>query len=151
MLYRSNYLYRLIINNRCVEELTNRWEVHSETDRFFAASGVQLARSTSGQFYYRWRSPPSLRRRLEIFSLNPKAAALRITLNIDGTPLVSRSHTHPSHSPPSRLLIVSIFGCSRPPRNPVYVRGVDPSVLVFSLSSHRHAYISLLFSSHFID
>jgi hypothetical protein len=27
---------------------------------------------------------------------------------------------------------------------------VDPSVLAFSLSSHRHSYISLLFKSHFI-
>jgi hypothetical protein len=27
-----------------------------------------------------------------------KAAALRITLNIDGAPITSRTHTHPSHS-----------------------------------------------------
>jgi hypothetical protein len=32
-----------------------------------------------------------------------KAAALRISLNIDGTPLTSRSHTHPSHSQTFRL------------------------------------------------
>jgi hypothetical protein len=29
---------------------------------------------------------------------------------------------------------------SSPTRNPVYVRRVDPSVLVFSLLSHRHSY-----------
>ncbi len=34
--------------------------------------------------------------------------------------------------------------------NPVYARRVDPSALAFSLSSHRHSYISLLFSSRFI-
>jgi len=27
-----------------------------------------------------------------------KAAALRITLNLDGAPITSKSHTHPSHS-----------------------------------------------------
>jgi hypothetical protein len=28
-------------------------QAHRETDRFFAASGVQLVQSTSGQFHYR--------------------------------------------------------------------------------------------------
>jgi hypothetical protein len=32
----------------------------------------------------------------------------------------------------------------------VYTRHVDSSSLVFSLSSHRHSYISLVFRSHFI-
>ena len=45
----------------------------------------------------------------------------------------------------------SIFRCCSSPRNPVYARRVDPSALAFSLSSHRHSYISLLFSSRFID
>ena len=31
-----------------------------------------------------------------------KAAVLRITLYIDGTPITSKSHTHPSHSQTSR-------------------------------------------------
>ncbi len=34
---------------------------------------------------------------------------------------------------------------------PVYVRRVDSSALVFSLSSHRHSYIGLVFRSRFID
>ncbi len=38
------------------------------------------------------------------------------------------------------ILTNSIFRCSSPPRNPVYVRRVDPSALSFSLSSHRHSY-----------
>jgi hypothetical protein len=33
-----------------------------------------------------------------------KEAALRITLNLDGTTITSKSHTHPSHSKTSRLL-----------------------------------------------
>ena len=36
------------------------------------------------------------------------AAVLRINLNIDGTPITSRTHTHPSHSPTSRLLTSSL-------------------------------------------
>ena len=47
-------------------------QAHRETDRFFAASGVQL------------------------------------NLNIDGTPITSRTHTHPSHSQTSRLLTSSL-------------------------------------------
>jgi hypothetical protein len=65
---------------------------------------------------------------------------------------VSASHS-PSHSQTSRrsINLVSIFRCSSPPRNPVYARRVDHSALAFSLSSHRHSYISLLFRSRFID
>jgi len=35
------------------------------------------------------------------------------------------------------------------PRNPVYVRSLDPSVLVISLSLHRHPFVCMLFSSRF--
>ncbi len=34
---------------------------------------------------------------------------------------------------------------------PVYARRVDSSALVFSLSSYRHSYIGLVFTSRFID
>jgi hypothetical protein len=37
-----------------------------------------------------------------------KAAVLRIVLNIDGEPIASKSHTHPSHSETSRLLTSSL-------------------------------------------
>jgi hypothetical protein len=37
-----------------------------------------------------------------------KDAALRINLNIDGAPIASRSHTHPSHTQNSRLLTSSL-------------------------------------------
>jgi hypothetical protein len=35
------------------------------------------------------------------------------------------------------------------PRNPVCVMRLDPTVLAFSLSLHRHPFIYILFSSHF--
>ncbi len=54
-------------------------QAHRETDRFFAASGVQSAQSTSGGFFH--------------FRL--------------GGPIASKSHTHPSHSQTSRLLTSS--------------------------------------------
>ncbi len=37
-----------------------------------------------------------------------KAAALRITLNFDGAPTASKSHTQPAHSQTSRLLTWSL-------------------------------------------
>jgi hypothetical protein len=41
-------------------------------------------------------------------SLLVKETALRITLNIDDAPIVSQTHTHPSHSQTSRLLNSSL-------------------------------------------
>jgi hypothetical protein len=37
-----------------------------------------------------------------------KAAALRVTLNLDGAPIASHSHTHSSHLQTSRLLTLSL-------------------------------------------
>jgi hypothetical protein len=78
-------------------------QTHRETDRFFTASGFQLAQSTSGQFHYR-RAAFSSQLKSKVGNILVKAAALSITLNIDGSPITSRSHTHPSHSQTSRLL-----------------------------------------------
>ena len=80
-------------------------QAHQETDRFLAASGVQLPQHNCSITAAR-RSPHSSDRKWETFLA--KAAALRITLNIDGAPLTSRSHTHPSHSKTSRLLTSSL-------------------------------------------
>jgi hypothetical protein len=74
---------------------------------FFAASGAQLAHSTSGQFHY-LRAAFSSQVKSKIGNILAKTAALRITLNIDGAPLASRSHTHPSHSQTSCLLASSL-------------------------------------------
>ena len=42
------------------------------------------------------------------FSKLAKAAALRINVNLDGAPIASKSHTHPSHSQTDRLLTSSM-------------------------------------------
>ena len=83
-----------------------------------------------------------------------KASALSVNLNLDGAPIASNSHTHPSHSQManfSSINFVSIFRCSSSTTNPGYVRRVNSLVLVCSLSSHRHSYMPLIFSSRFLD
>jgi hypothetical protein len=72
-------------------------QAHRETDRFFAASGVQLAHTTSVQFHDR-RAAFSSQIKSKIGNILAKTAELRIILNIDEAPVASRSHTHPSHS-----------------------------------------------------
>ena len=82
-------------------------QAHRETDRFFAASGVQLAQHNSGLFHFR-RAAYSAQLKSKCGNLLAKAAALRINLNLDGTPITSKCHTHPSHSQTSRLLTSSL-------------------------------------------
>ncbi len=82
-------------------------QTHRETDRFFAVSGVQLAQSNRDQFHDR-REVFSSILKSKCDSILTKAAALRITLNIDGVPIISQTHTHPSHSQTSRLLTSSL-------------------------------------------
>jgi hypothetical protein len=54
-------------------------QVHRETDRFFKTSGVQFPEQNRGLFH-----------------------------KIDGSPITSRTHTHPSHSETSRILTSSL-------------------------------------------
>ncbi len=77
-------------------------------------------------------------------------AALSITFNL-GTHHIQITHSPITLGNLSSINLVSIFRYSSPPRNPVYVRYVDSSPLGFSLSSDRHTYIGLVFSSRFID
>ena len=61
-------------------------QAHRETDRFFAASGVQLAQTNpSGQFHFR-RAAFSQQLKSKVGLTLDKAAALRINLNLDGAP-----------------------------------------------------------------
>ena len=78
-----------------------------ETDRFFAASGVQFAQSNCGPYHYRRAAISSLLKS-RVGNILSKAAALRINLKLDGAPIASKSHTHPSHSQNSRLLTSSL-------------------------------------------
>ena len=82
-------------------------QAHRETDRFFATSGVQLAQSNSVLYHYK-RVVFSSHLKSKVGNILTKSAALRITLNVDGAPVVSRSHTHPSHSQTARLLTSSM-------------------------------------------
>jgi hypothetical protein len=70
---------------------------NKQTDRFFAASGVQSAQSDRGQFRFR-RAAFSQQPKSKVGLALAKVAALRINLNLDGVPITSKSHTHPSHS-----------------------------------------------------
>jgi hypothetical protein len=73
-------------------------QTHRETDRFFRTSGVQLAQCTSC----------SVNLKTQVGSTLVKVAVLRINLNIDGFPITSKTHTHPSYSQTSRLLTLSL-------------------------------------------
>ena len=75
---------------------------------FFAVSGVQSAQSTSGGFFHFRRAPFLSGLKSKVGLTLAKAAVLRIVLNLDGAPIASKSHTHPSHSQTSRLLTSSL-------------------------------------------
>ena len=82
-------------------------QAHRETDRFFAASGGQLAQPNSGLFHFR-RAAFFANLKSKIGNLLAKTASLRINVNLDGAPIASKSHTHPSHSQTSHLLTSSL-------------------------------------------
>ena len=83
-------------------------QAHRETDRFFAASGVQSVEQTSGGFFHFRRTAFSSMLKSRVSSILAKDEALRINLNLDGATITSTSHTHPSHSQTSRLLTSSL-------------------------------------------
>ena len=60
-----------------------------------------------GQFHFH-RAVFSSQLKSKIGNILTKDPGLRILLNIDGTPVVSRSHTHPSPLQTSRLLTSSL-------------------------------------------
>ena len=82
-------------------------QARREIDRFFAASGVQVPKSDRGYFHFRHTVfLDQLKSRVSL--ILTKAEALPITLNLDGDPITSTTHTHPSHSQTSRLLTSSL-------------------------------------------
>ncbi len=81
-------------------------QAHWKADRFFAASGVQVSESTSGEFFHFRRAAFSSILKSRVSLILTKPVVLRITLNLDGAPITSTSHTHPSHSQTSRKLLV---------------------------------------------
>ncbi len=84
-------------------------QAHRETDRFFTASGVQSAQSNLGVTWFHFHRAVVLNQLKSKCGLPlAKASALRVTLKLDGAPIASNSHTHPSHSQTSRLLTLSL-------------------------------------------
>jgi hypothetical protein len=72
---------------------------------------------------------------LRLVTYWPRLQQMCVNLNIDETPISSRSHTHPSHSQTSRLLSHSLsLGILFPRSTCVCVRLLDSPVLAFSLS-----------------
>jgi hypothetical protein len=82
-------------------------QVHRETDIFFATSGVLSTQSDSGFFHYH-HTDFSVQVKAKDGLILAKETDLRITLKLDGSPIKSKSHTHPSHSQTSRLLTSSL-------------------------------------------
>jgi hypothetical protein len=127
-------------------------QTHRETDRFvlqlqeFTFRNMNVTRSTSTI-------------RISLHSSNQGLTWLSLTLQVyvlhsiysDGTPITSKSHTHPSHSQTSRLLTSSLSLGVPVSRSTQCMSHVDSSDLAFSLSSHRHSEIGFIFSSRFID
>jgi hypothetical protein len=90
---------------------------------FFTDSGVQLAQSNRDQFHFRRAAfAQQLKNRVGLSLANE--ATLRITLNIDGVSIISKSHTHPSHSQTYRLLISSLSLGVPVPRTTQCIRGM---------------------------
>ena len=79
-------------------------QTHWETDRFLTASGVQLS-STNFHFH---RVSFSSHLKSKVGNILVKVSGLRIVFSIDGTPITSRSHSHPSHIRNSRLFTSSL-------------------------------------------
>jgi hypothetical protein len=108
---------------------------------FFEVSGVQFPQHNWGQFHYLCVVFSS-QFKSEIGNILTKTEALRNTVNIDGTPLESKiTHSPITLSNLSSMNLVSIFRCSSPPHNTVYVSRVVSSSLSFSLTSYWHSYI----------
>jgi hypothetical protein len=97
-------------------------QAHRETDRFFAASGVQSAQPSSEFFHFR-RATFLQQLKSKVGLGLAKAASLSVVLNLDGAPIASKSHTHPSHSQTSRLLTSSLSLGLPVPRPTQCVRG----------------------------
>ncbi len=91
--------------------------------RFFAASGFPLAQPISGLFHFH-RTVFSSQLKTKVGHILVKTTSLRIKLNIDGTPIDSKSHTYPSHSQTSSLLTSSLSLGVRVPHSTQCMRDV---------------------------
>ena len=111
----AGYIVNLLdfYSYRCIGKLTV----------FFAASGVQSVQSTSGGFFHFRRAAFIQQLKSKVGLALDKEADLCVVLNLDGAPIASKSHTHPSHSQTSRLLTSSLSLGLPVPRPTQCVRG----------------------------
>ncbi len=96
-------------------------QAYRETDLFFAVSGVHHTQHNREGFHYHRAAFSSLIKAKTV-SILAKVSALRFILNIDGSPIISKSHTHPSHSQASLLLTSSLSLGVPVPRPTQYIR-----------------------------
>ncbi len=151
---RVRYPLGLILLVRVGGYIVNLFDFYSyriigKLTAFFAASGVQPAQTQRGMFHFR-RAAFAQQIKSKVGLALVKASVLRINLNIDGTPIESKSHTHPSHSQTYRLLTSSLSLGVPVPRPTLCARRVD--LLVCSLPLHRLSYVGFLgFIFRFLD
>ena len=96
-------LYRFIINKTVVD--IYRFCLQLSLYRLI----INKQRSGLLQLFHFHHTAFSSQIKCKVGNILPKSVTLRINLNIDGSPLVSKSHTHPSHSQTSCLLTSSLF------------------------------------------
>jgi hypothetical protein len=117
-------------------------QLQINTHSWGTASGVQLAQTNPSDQFHFHRTAFSSMFKSRVGNILVKTASLRINLNLDGTPIGSKPHTHPSHSQTSCLLTsflsLGVPGSSST-TNPVSPRCVESSFLVLSLSSYRYS------------
>ncbi len=82
-------------------------QAHRETDRFLSASGFHLPQHDRGLFHF-LHSVFSSQLKSKVGNILVKTVVLRVNLNLDGTPITSKSHSHPSHLKTSLLLTSSL-------------------------------------------
>jgi hypothetical protein len=68
-------------------------QAHRETDLFITSSGVQVAQHDCGLFHFH-RVVFSSQIKKKVARTLVKTVDLSVNLNIDGTPITSRTHTH---------------------------------------------------------
>jgi hypothetical protein len=66
---------------------------------------MSLTRSENRGHFHFLHSVFSLQLKSRVGNILVKTTVLRITLNLDGTPITSNSHSHPSYSQTSRLYV----------------------------------------------
>ena len=124
-------------------------QTHRETDLFFTSSGVHLTQSNQ-QYHYR-RSVFCSQIKSKVGHILPKSEDQCINLNIDDSPITSRSHTHPSHSQTSLLLTSSLSLGVPVPRSTQCKWVVYISQLSVLVSPYTDTHISILLNSRFVS